>query len=135
MLPSGLPEHVADAEPLSRFLTSDSQFNSFMPKPSAFMPGPSDSKTSVFRQAPDPLPALWAIADREIGPGRHVRAAAVLVGADVRRARLDVQAHEPPPRHANIVGWPSDASDPEKMRAQRKELALLLAQAAALVRR
>ena len=133
MLPSGLPEHVADTEPLSRFLTSDSHFNSFMPKPSAFMPGPSDSKTSVFRQAPDPLPALWDIADREIGLTRRVRAVAVLVGADVRRARLDVHAHEPPPRHANIVGWPSDATDPEKMRAQRKEIALLLAQAAALV--
>ena len=135
MLPSRLPDHVSDAEPLSRFLTSDSQFNSFMPKPSAFMPGPSDAKTSVFRQAADPLTELWEVADREIGPTRRARAVAVLAGAQVRQARLDVEAHEPPPRHANIVGWPSDASDPEKMRAQRKELALLLAQAARLVRR
>ena len=135
MLPSGLPERVTDPEPLSRFLTSDSQFNSVMQKPSAFMPGPADAKTSVFRHAPDPLPALWAIADREIGLGRRVRAVAVLIGSEVRRAKLDVEAHEPPPRHANIVGWPSDSGDPEKMRAQRKELALLLAQAAKLVHR
>lgn len=50
VLPSGLPEHVADAEPLARFLTSDSQFNRAMAKASAFMPGPADAKTSVFRQ-------------------------------------------------------------------------------------
>lgn len=135
MLPSGLPEHVADPEPLSRFLTSDSQFNSVMPKPSAFMPGPADAKTSVFRQAPDPVPALWEIADRELGLTRRVRAVAVLTAAEVRRAKLDVEALEPPPRHANIKGWPSDPTDPEKMRAQRKELALLLAQAAKLVHR
>ena len=135
MLPSGLPEHVADTEPLSRFLTSDSQFNSVMPKPSAFMPGPADSKTSVFRHAPDPLPALWEIADRELGLTRRVRAVAVLTGAEVRRAKLDVESHEPPRKHANIVGWPFDTLDPEKTKAQRKELALLLAQAAKLIHR
>ena len=135
MLPSGLPEHVADTEPLSRFLTSDSQFNNVMPKPSAFMPRLEDDATSVFRLAADRLPLLWEIADREIGLSRRVRAVAILTGADVRRAKLDVEAHEPPHRHANIVGWPSDARDPEMMRAQRKELALLLVQAAGLVHR
>ena len=135
MLASGLPEYVADSEPLSRFLTSDGQFNSAMPRPSAFMPGPSDAKTSVFRQGPDPREALWETADHEMRTLRRVRAAALVTAGAVRQAKLDVEAHEPPPRHANIVGWPSDASDPEKMRAQRKELALLLAQAATLVRR
>lgn len=135
MLPSGLPEHVADSEPLSRFLTSDSQFNRVMAKPSAFMPGPADSKTSVFRHAADPLPALWDIADRELGITRRVKAVAVLTAAEVRQAKLNVEAHEPPLRHANMVGWPLDTTDPEKMRAQRKELALLLAQAAKLVHR
>jgi hypothetical protein len=135
MLPSGLPEHVADTEPLARFLTSDSQFNSAMAKASAFMPGPADAKTSVFREAPESLPALWATADRELGTDRRVRAAASLTDAHVRRAKLDVEAHEPPPRHANIVGWPNAANDPETTKARRKEFALLLAQAATLVRR
>lgn len=135
MLPSGLPEHVADPEPLSRFLTSDSQFNSVMPKASTFMPGPADAKTSVFRQAPSPLPALWDMADRELGVTRRVRAVAVLTAAEVRQVKLGVEALEPPARHANIVAWPSDSTDPEKLRAQRKELALLLAQAAKLVHR
>jgi hypothetical protein len=135
MLPSGLPDRVGDAEPLARFLTSDSHFNSAMPKASAFMPGPADAKTSVFRQAPQPLPVLWELADREIGTDRRVRAAAVLTAADVRQAKLDAEAHEPPPRHANIIGWPTGANDPETTKARRKEFALLLAQAATLVRR
>ena len=135
MLPSGLPDYVVDPERLSRFLTSDSQFNSAMAKPSAFMPGPSDAKTSVFRQCPDPREALWETADREIGTDRRVRAAALLTASAVRQAKLDVVSHEPPPRHANIIGWPNAVNDAESTRAQRKEFALLLAQAATLVRR
>lgn len=135
MLPSGLPEQIADHEPLARFLTSDSQFNNVMAKASAFMPGPADAKTSVFRHALDPAPVLWATADREIGTERRVRAAAMLTAAQVRQAKLDVHADEPPLRHANIAGWPSSGDDPEMTRARRKEFALLLAQAAALVRR
>lgn len=106
-----------------------------MPKASAFMPGPVDAKTSVFRQRAEPLPALWEMADREIGAARRVRAVAALTAADIRQARLDVEAQEPPPRHANFIGWPTVAHDPELSRAQRKELALLLAQSATLIRR
>lgn len=135
MLPSGLLEHVADEEPLARFLTSDSQFNRTMAKGSAFMPGPLDAKTSVFRQDTLALPALWQLGDLEIGPERRVRAAAMLTAAQVRRAMLDVQSHEPPAKHANIVGWPTEGGSPDANRARRKELALLLAQAATLVRR
>ena len=135
MLPSGLPEYVADSEPLSRFLTSDSHFNSAMAKPAAFMPGPSDAKTSVFRQGMSTVGALWETADREIGVVRRVRAAAVLTAGAVRQAQLDVEAHEPPLKHANIIGWPDVADDPELTRARRKEHALLLAQVAALLRR
>ena len=134
MLPSGLLEHVADAEPLARFLTSDSQFNSTGAKPAAFLPGPIDTKTSVFRQGPQPADALWETADREIGVIRRVRAAAVLTTAAVRQAQLDVESHEPPPRHANLVGWPS-TSDEADRRAQQRERALLLCQAAELIRR
>lgn len=134
VLPSGLPEVVADGEPPVRFLTSDSQFNSKMAKPPGFMPGPQDAKTSVFRQATDPVEALWETAEREI-PSRTARAAAVLTAADVRIATLDVEADEPPPRHANIAGWPEIANDPAATRAKCKELALLLTRASKLYRR
>ena len=135
MLPSGLPERLADDEPLARFLTSDSHFNSTMPKPAAFLPGPIDSKTSVFRQNPDPRQALWETADLQIGPERRARAAAMLSASAVRQCQLDVEAYEPPPRHANIIGWPNIANDVELTRAQRKGFALRLAQVAELVRR
>lgn len=132
MLASGLPENVADEEPLARFLTSDSQFNRQMAKPAAFMPSPNDGNTSVFRQSPEPVQALWDTADRELGTVRRVRAAALLTAADVRQARLEVIASEPPSRHANITRWPEVANDTEATKAQRKELALLLVQAATL---
>lgn len=134
MLSSGLPEVVADNEPLARFLTSDGQFNSTMAKPPGFMPGPLDARTSVFRQAANPVAALWEMAERET-PNRRTRAAAVLTAADVRLATLEVEADEPPPRHANIAGWPEIANDPVATRAKCKELALLLAQASTLYRR
>jgi hypothetical protein len=135
MLPSGLPDAVEDAEPLARFLTSDKQFNASRVKPSAFMPGPVDDATSVFRQSADDLVALWSIADVELRGDRRARAVAVLRASDVRQASLDVQAHEPPLRHANIVGWPSAVGDRDQTRALRKERALLLSQAALLTLR
>lgn len=48
---------------------------------------------------------------------------------------LDVVAEEPPPRHANIVGWPWSQSDPDMGKAEQIERATLIAQHAALVRR
>lgn len=135
MLASGLPEHVADTEPLVRFLTSDNQFSRELAKPSGFMPGPRDGNTSVFRQAGEPLAALWETADRVIAPERRVKAAALLMAIDVRQAMLEVIASEPPLRHADITGWPQVANDPDSTRAKHKELALLLARASTLVRR
>lgn len=58
----------------------------------------------------------------------------MLTSAHVRQAKLDVEAQEPPLRHANIVGWPNAVDDPEMTKARHKEFALL-AQAAMLVRR
>lgn len=135
VLSSGQPEHVADEEPLARFLTSDTQFNSQIAKPSGFLPGPNDNNTSVFRQNAEPLNALWETADRELGTARRAKAAAILTAAHVRRATLEVQASEPPPRHADITHWPLVINDPIATKAKHKELALLLAQASALHRR
>ena len=135
MLASGLPDNVADEEFVVRFLTSDSQFNSQMVKPSGFMPGPRDGNTSVFRQAAEPVQALWNTADRELGAERRAKAAAMLTAESVRRVRLEVLAAEPPPCHADITKWPEIANDPEATKAQRKELALLLVQVATLYRR
>jgi hypothetical protein len=135
MLPSGLPEIVADQEELARFLTSSSQFNAIMVKPAAFLPNPKNGETSVFRRVGLAHAQLWQIANENMGGNRTVHGVAILNAKHVRLAMLDVVAHEPPPRHANIVNWPSSESDPEIAKAEQKERAAEIAQNAELVRR
>ena len=134
-LPSGRSDVVEDEEDLARYLTSSSQFNAVMVKPAAFLPNPRDGETSVFRHGSEPRGALWQIA-REYAVGdRALRGAAIVKARHVRAALLDVAASEPPPRHANIIGWAWSESDPEMGKAERKEQAALIAQHADLVRR
>jgi hypothetical protein len=135
MLPSGLPERVADDEDLARFLTSDSQFNSKMVKPSAFLPEPKSHETSVFRHGSEPRETLWAIANEYAAQGRTIHGAAIFKTGEVRAARLEVLASEPPPRHAAIRNWPWIEDDPDLRKAQQKELATLLASKAELLRK
>src|SRR5919197_677650 len=113
ILPSGLPEIVEDEEDLARYLTSSSLFSSVMVKPAGFLPSPRDGETSVFRHGSEPRDALWRIAQEYVVGDRTLHGAAIFKARDVRAARLDVVAEEPPPRHANIVGWAWSASDPE----------------------
>lgn len=132
-LPSGLPEHIADDEDLSRFLTQKGHFNSFGAKPSAFLPNPKYRNTSVFRlgNEPEKLRQVW----RETTTGdRDLKGAATCRAKDVRAIRLDVLAEEPPPAHANIEGWPWHETDPEMQKAQQLELAGQLASTSGFVR-
>ena len=134
VLPSGLPAVVDDEEDLARFLTASSQFNALAVKPAAFLPSPRDGGTSVFRHSGEPPDALWQIA-REYAVGeRTLHGAAIVKTRHVRAAELDAVASEPPPRHANIVGWAWSASDPELGKAERKEQAALIAQHADVFR-
>jgi hypothetical protein len=133
-LPSGLPEEVGDEEDLARFLTSSSQFNALMAKPSAFLPGPKDDATSVFRHGSEPREALWQIGTSHV-VHRTLHGAAIVKTRHVRAALLEIVAQEPPSRHANIIGWPSLTPDPELGKAKRKEQAALIAQHAEVVRR
>ncbi|HEX9837323.1 MAG TPA: hypothetical protein VGB90_10745 [Alphaproteobacteria bacterium] len=133
MLPSGLPEIVADGEDLARFLTSSSQYTARMAKPAAFLPAPKGRETSVFRHGAEPADALWAIGERIVAGSRTIHGAAVVKAGDVRASGLGVFAEEPPPRHATIRGWPWRDDDPELQKAQQKELAILVASDATLV--
>ncbi len=132
LLPSGLPDAVADEEDLARFLTSSSQFNTTMVKPSAFLP-PGDGKTSISRHGAEPRTALWLLAEHAVGI-RTLHGAAIVKARHVRTVPLEVEPDEPPPRHANIVGWHSSEIDPDLARAERKEQALRIAQHAQLLR-
>lgn len=62
-----------------------------------------------------------------------VHGAAICRARHVRGAQLEVVAEEPPPRHADIVGWPWNADDPEMGRGERKVRAMLIAQHAEFV--
>ncbi len=124
MLPSGLPEIVADGEALARFLTSSSYFNATTVKPAAFLPNrKAQMTTSVFRHDAEPGANLIQIA-RDRRPDVTVHGAAICKAAAVRSAKLDVVAEEPPPLHANIVGWPVNAADPVLQKAAQIERAL-----------
>jgi len=134
MLPFGLPEYVADEEDLARFLTSSSQFNATMVKAAAFLPNPKDHKKSVFRHGAEPRQKLIDVARGYLLANATIHGAAIVKAAIVRAAKLDVIPEEPPPRHANIVGWPLIAADPDLQKAQEKESALTLAASSVLVR-
>ncbi len=96
---------------------------------------PKDGQASVFRHGPEPRDSLWQIAiDHAVGD-RTLHGAAVVSAGEVRAASLDVAASEPPPRHANIIGWASSGTDPEAQKAQQMAQAILLASRAVLWRR
>ena len=132
-LPSGLFDEISDDEDLARFLTSKSQFSTqnLIVKPSAFLPNLKDQETSVSRHGRQPTKRLWGIgADVVAATEKSLYGAAIIKVRDVRVAKLEVFADEPPPRHAAIRKWPWIENDLESQKAQQKELALALASAA-----
>jgi len=133
MLLSGLPKHVSDEESLARFLNSSALFKKAdgQIKPAAFMH--RNEETSVFRQDTIGEESLWNIGEEIIPEGRRIHGIALIQAAGVRLAGLDVVAKEPPPKHANIVGWVAGSTTINK--ARNKELAILLAQGAELKRK
>lgn len=131
MLPSGLAEVVADSEDLARFLFHSSAFAAGVVKAAAFLPG-KDGETSVFRHGAQPTSSLWQIGRSLAAGERTLRGAALVTAGAVRRAGLDVEAAEPPPRHAAIRAWPT-GEDPELVKGARKERALEMARGAQLL--
>jgi hypothetical protein len=129
LLPSGLPDQVADDEDLARFLVQSSQFNDNLVKPAAFLPNPKDRETSVSRHGTEPKQRLWEIGLTAAG-ARSLYGAAIVKAQAVRNAGLDVFPDEPPPRHAVIRRWPWLEDDRDLQKAKQKERAILLASAA-----
>jgi hypothetical protein len=133
-LPSGLPAHVADDEPLARFLTSSRWFNTTGAKHVAFLPNPHNGETSVFRHDKTPEDQLWKIGTDEVASvsQKNIHGAAFIKTGDVRKESLEVESFEPPEKHANIEKWPID-SDPVLQKARQKEIAMALAEKADLL--
>ena len=112
-------------EPLVRYLFDSSHFAAQIGrvKPRALEPHFSGT-TSVFMTQGLDNEEIWALADREVTPmrGKSAIARADLQASHIQRVGLALQPDETPPRHANIVGWPTE-KDQIKLRAQ--ELAAL----------
>jgi hypothetical protein len=89
---------------------------------------PSKGEVSVFRVDRLTGPQIWKIGT-EISEERHrtLYARGDTRAREVRKVGLDVSPMEPPPRHANIVGWP------ENDKPRQKLIALQVAAAATLV--
>lgn len=76
--------------------------------PEAFLPY-RHVELSVTRHIGLSTTMIWQ-AGAEIAGSRklHLYGRGDVVANDARRVRLDVRPSEPPPNHANIVGWPSE---------------------------
>ncbi len=92
-------------------------------KHNAYLPAPDDD-TSVFRSTNFSAAAVRALmSDSRLTD----HGAAIVVADKIRASGLDAIASEPPPRHANIRGWPRSA-DPDEQKAKRKEAAIRIAE-------
>jgi hypothetical protein len=66
------------------------------------------------------------LAETVVGGGtRNPKARGDIKVAQVRESQLDVLAAEPPPRHANLVGWPSEKSEQKLIAKQLAAGAIL----------
>lgn len=128
-LPSGLPEHVEDGEPISRFLTSKGHFNTTSVRQAAFLPNRKNGRLSVARHGGEPVEESNRIAQEDF----HLESTlgvALLPAEAFRSEGLDFEADDTPPRHADVVGWSWSAHDPEFGKSEQKLIAATLAQKA-----
>lgn len=126
-LPSGLSERVAGSEEVARAIMSSSWFvpTTGRIKHNTYLPA-LDGDTSVFRST-----GLGAAEVRSLLADHRVseHGAAVVAVSSIWEAPLDVVAAEPPLYHANVRGWPQ-STDPEEQKSKRKEIAMVIAEAA-----
>jgi len=89
---------------------------------------PSRGQVSVFRIDGLEEDAIWEIGS-EVGLKREqtLYARGETKAHDARKIDLDIQPDEPPPRHANLIGWP------ENDKPRQKLIALELSAVATLV--
>lgn len=123
---------IAPSDNLSRFILQSNfiRQSDETVKPAAFLPNPRNGETSVFLTTDLSEENIWEIGDREIADkrGKAVRGRADIRAQTAFETDLHVNLSEPPPRHANIIGWPDEKS-------KQLEIALVLAANANLHKR
>lgn len=122
------PKNPGDAEPLTRFIVSTSQFSrmSERVKPNVFMP-PPDYRLSVFVVSGLAEATIWDLGVTHVtGPrSKALPARADIDVGVVRNERLNLDVDNVPLRHANVIDWPAEKS-------QQLIIATVLAEASRL---
>lgn len=109
----GLSIVVSPEESLGRYLPEQSYFSpkSNTVKPRAFMPA-RDLRLSIFRIDGLTLEELWEIGQREVINAMPIKkqlyGVADIKAREIQEVELEVECDNRPPRHANIIGWPTE---------------------------
>ena len=109
-----LPANCSEDEVVTRFIFSKSHFRTNIPgvKSRAFEPSRKDNSTSVFRVLNLSEIEIWSIREEvELQLDRTLYARADVIVRNITKFGLGVNPDEPPPRHANIQGWPDVKSE------------------------
>lgn len=117
-------------EELARFAVEKSYFRADNTvRHNAYMPG-REKAVSVFRQSGLSEGEIWELGVAHVVKrwDKPLLGRAVIHVHHVLSQKLSVESAEPPPRHANILGWPDEHE-------KQKEKALELAARATFVRR
>lgn len=97
-------------ETVTRYIFEASHFarTTARVKPKALEPSSTDNLTSAFRIVELAEEQIWELGQLFVEPirGRPSLARADIPIANIIRVGLRVDPSEPPPRHANIAGWP-----------------------------
>jgi len=130
-LPSGLSEEIGDDEKLSIYLFQSNHFSreNRRVKSLAFVPYPHGDKSS-FRIDALTESQIWDIGEwiqSQQKTPKTLYGRGDIVAASVKSTGLSLQAQEPPPRHANLIGWTQDD------KSSQMEIAHLLSASASLV--
>jgi hypothetical protein len=92
---------------LNRFLTHKNHFSTTHVKQGAFLP-PQNLKLSVFCTKGLSGEQIWALGERHVTA--HIYGRAELTITAVSDIGLKIDLDNRPPRHANIIGWPTEKS-------------------------
>lgn len=102
---------VQPSEILSRYIFAESLYNALEQRIiyTAFMPRSDDLCISVFRTSGLNESDIWTIGE---GVGqqakRTLHGRGDIAAIEVKKQKLNIDADNNPPRHANIVGWPQE---------------------------
>jgi hypothetical protein len=107
-----MPDPVTESESLSRFIFEKGLIRpDYTLRHTVFMPNKKNGETSVFRISGISEEQIWNIAfDVAKKRVKQLFGRADILASKVFAKELQVVPKEPPPRHANIIGWPDDPS-------------------------